>query len=167
MNSSFKSDVGRGQAEPVFDIIPISQDAVAAIMPVMDCAFDPHYSEAWTLEQCQSTLLLPGTHLIAAIKNDHVVGFAFWMSVVENSELLLLAVDPALKGQGIGRYLMDHWIQHCSHHKAKHLFLEVRENNNALDFYKLFKFDVIGTRTNYYKCSDGKQLSALTMKKAL
>lgn len=149
------------------ELVGLDRSSVRAIMPVMDAAFAPEFAEAWTLEQCEATLLIPGAKVAAAFQGDKIVGFAFWLTVVENSELLLLAVMPQLRGQGLGRLLLDEWIQQSRSDKVKQLFLEVRETNEALEFYRLSGFDVIGKRPNYYKLPDGNNLSALTMKKSL
>lgn len=150
-----------------FQLVPLHRDEIRAIMPVMESAFAPEFGEAWTLEQCQSTMLIPGAQVVAAFEGDEVLGFAFWLTVVENSELLLLAVRPELRGRGIGKILVEEWVSRSAQAEVKNLFLEVRETNNALDFYRLFDFDVIGKRSNYYKLPDGNNLAALTMKKSL
>lgn len=147
-------------------LVSLHRDEVRAIMPVMESAFSPQFGEAWTLEQCQSTMLIPGAHVVAAFEGDTAIGFAFWLTVVDNSELLLLAVLPELRGQGVGKILLEEWIDRSKEARVQNLFLEVRETNNALDFYRLFGFDVIGKRPNYYKLPDGNNLAALTMKKS-
>ena len=147
-------------------LVSLHRDELRAIMPVMESAFSPQFGEAWTLEQCQSTMLIPGAHVVAAFDGDRPIGFAFWLTVVDNSELLLLAVLPELRGQGVGKILLEEWIDRSKEARVQNLFLEVRETNNALDFYRLFGFDVIGKRPNYYKLPDGNNLAALTMKKS-
>lgn len=149
------------------DLVALDRDNVRAVMPVMETAFAAEFGEAWTLEQCQSTLLIPGAKIVAAFQNNDAVGFAFWLTVVENSELLLLAVAPDKRGQGLGKLLLDEWIIQSINAKVKNLFLEVRETNVALEFYKLSGFEAIGKRSNYYKCPDGNNLAALTMKKVI
>lgn len=145
----------------------IYPDTMSAIMPVMEQAFDPKFGEAWTVEQCRSTMLLPGTNLIAAIDNEKVLAFAMWLTVLENSELLLLAVVPQVQNSGIGRKLLEEWTDNCVNNDAQNQFIEVRENNNAVGFYKKFGFNVIGKRADYYSGSNGLQLSALTMRRCL
>ena len=149
------------------ELITIDRDNVRNIMPVMESAFDPQFGEAWTLEQCQSTMLIPGAHIIAAIQDDYIIGFAYWLTIFENSELLLLAVHPQKRGQGVGRMLLNEWSDQSFNDQVKHLFLEVRETNEALRFYTLSGFEIIGKRENYYHLSDGDNLSALTMRKSL
>ena len=136
-------------------------------MPVMEQAFDPKFGEAWTAEQCRSTMLLPGTNLIAAIDNEKVLAFAMWLTVLEYSELLLLAVVPQVQNSGIGRKLLEEWTDNCVYNDVQNQFIEVRENNNAVGFYKKFGFNVIGKRADYYSGSNGLQFSALTMRRCL
>lgn len=151
----------------VLKISSIRHDEVAAIMPVMERAFDPNFGEAWTMEQCRSTMLLPGTSLIVAIDKEEIVAFALSLTVLENSELLLLAVLPQAQNCGIGRKLVDEWTDECTNSNVRNQFLEVRENNKAIKFYENLGFSIIGERAGYYTGSDGLHLSALTMRRCL
>lgn len=75
-----------------------------------------------------------------------VAGFAVWRGVdVEEWELLNIAVDPAWRGRGVGRALIDAL-------PAGRVFLEVRESNaNARRLYEQCGFAVIGKRRRYYQ----------------
>lgn len=139
----------------------------ALIMPIMSSAFDPAFGEAWRLDQCAATLLLPGSALYSAYQDDVIVGFSLIQSLFENSELMLLAVHPEYRGQSIGKILVQHWESFHLEAGGKQLFLEVRENNPALHFYKSLDFEVVGRRPNYYKTMDGNPLAALTMNKKI
>ena len=73
-----------------------------AVMAVMDDSFDPRFGEAWTASQCAGLLPLPGVWLSLARDGDEIVGFALSRIVVDEAELLLLAVRRARQGRGIG-----------------------------------------------------------------
>lgn len=148
-------------------IRPLALDQVSIIMPIMESAFPPEFSEAWTLMQCRSTLSLPGSVVVGAFQNNLLVGFALYLTVMDNSELLLLAVDPEYRNQGIGKSLLDYWQEEMRANACSQVFLEVRENNSALSFYQREGFEIIGKRPDYYKLSDGNRLSALTMRKII
>lgn len=138
---------------------------VPAIMGVMSTAFDAEFGEAWTVEQCRATLLLPGTHLIAAQTNRDVAGFALFMTVMDNSELLLLAVGEQVRQAGLGTRLMTAWENQAYSEGVSRLFLEVREGNSAFDFYTRCGFVPIGRRRAYYTNANGSKSDAITMAK--
>lgn len=75
-----------------------------------------------------------------------VAGFAVWRGVdTDEWELLNIAVDPALRGRGLGRALIEAL-------PAGRVFLEVRESNaNARRLYEQCGFAVIGKRRRYYQ----------------
>lgn len=149
------------------DIFMLLPESAVAIMSVMDTAFDPAFSEAWTLEQCRSTLLLPGSSLWAASLNGEIVGFAMALTVMENSELLLLAVAPHAQNKGIGTLLLESWQDMMRAAGVSHLFLEVRSGNGAQEFYTGRGFSVIGRRPNYYHGQGETRHDALTLGKSL
>lgn len=133
------------------------------VMPVMQTAFDPQYSEAWTEPQLIQALCLPGTVLIAALRGTQICGFALTRTMFDETELLLLAVSPAAQRQAIGSQLLEQALKHAARAKAKVMFLEVRCNNSALSFYVRHKFRQIGIRHNYYRSKRGEPFDALTM----
>lgn len=152
---------------PDVTISVLAREDAARIMPIMTSAFDPAFGEAWRLDQCVGSLLLPGSALYLAQVDGADVGFALTQSLFENSELLLLAVDPLYRGNGIGAKLVALWEEIHIAAGGQQLFLEVRENNPALIFYQNFGFDVVGRRPDYYKLADGNNLAALTMNKKI
>src|SRR3546814_9901536 len=72
----------------------------------MQAAFDPRYCEAWTLSQCAGVIAMPGVALTIAELDGRVAGFAIARTIMDEAELLLLAVDPARRRRGIGRALL-------------------------------------------------------------
>ena len=136
---------------------------IGAVMEVMDRAFDPAYGEAWSAGQCLGMLSLPGVWLSFAEDGEHTVGFALSRLLMDEAELLLLAVDPAARGQGVGRALIERTAGIAAEKGAQRLLLEVREDNRALDLYRGAGFGEIGRRQKYYQGADGTSRDALTL----
>lgn len=136
---------------------------VAAIMPVMDNAFDPHFGEAWTAAQCLSTLAMPGGQLLIAMVDGTVAGFALSRAILDEEELLLIGVVQSTRRRGTGKQLIDKLCEIANKNGRSTIFLEVREGNSAQSFYTKMGFKPIGRRKEYYKSLDGTKYESITM----
>jgi [ribosomal protein S18]-alanine N-acetyltransferase len=148
------------------EIIRGGADHLPAIMPVMASAFGTRYGEAWTESQCLGVVSLPGSHLMIA-QHDSAVGFALSRIVLDECELMLLAVSPELQRTGIGRDLLDAIIADARAVKAASVFLEVRSGNPAVMLYSSMGFVEVGRRRGYYRGPFGETFDALTYRLAL
>ncbi|WP_277982047.1 ribosomal protein S18-alanine N-acetyltransferase [Sphingomonas phyllosphaerae] len=133
-----------------------------AIDRVMDAAFDPRYGEAWTRSQCVGILAMPGVWLTLARVEGAVVGFALNRAIMDEAELLLIAVDPAHARTGIGATLLRGVIADCRGRGVRRLHLEVRANNPAVALYVLHGFRRAGVRRGYYRSRSGETFDAHT-----
>lgn len=136
---------------------------IGAVMEVMERAFDPAYGEAWSAGQCLGMLSLPGVWLSFAEDGAQTTGFALSRLLMDEAELLLLAVEPGARGQGVGRALIERTVALAAEKGAHRLLLEVRDDNRALDLYRCAGFSEIGRRRNYYHGKDGATRDALTL----
>lgn len=149
------------------DIVSGGIDELPAVDRLMQAAFDPRYGEAWSKAQCLATFTMPGYALRIARAGDAIAGFAMIRWVADESELLLLAVDPAFRGRGIGGALITDWQALTRARGVRRYFLEMRTNNPAMQLYARFGFTVVATRRNYYTGTDGRKLDAVTMQHVL
>ncbi len=149
-------------------------DDVDWIMDVMAGAFDPHWGEAWNRRQITSALQLPTT-LYRLIDADGrrpdgagtAAGFTLTRAIAGEEELLLIAVRPEQRGNGLGRQLLAHLIKDATTRGAERIFLEMRSNNPAERLYRSLGFVPIGLRKDYYVLKDGSRLDAITFAKSL
>ena len=85
-------------------------------------------------------------------------GIAAVMHVLDESELLEIAVQPAMQGRGYGKALLAQAIALARRNGAVRMFLEVRESNaRARKMYTSFGFEETGRRKNYYPTEDGRE----------
>lgn len=134
-----------------------------AVMEVMNEAFDPGYGEAWNEPQTLSMLALPGVWLSLARIGDRAAGFALNRIIADEAELLLLAVSPHSRRQGVGMALIERSRRLARMRNGIRLHLEVRHNNPAIILYNKAGFDLVGRRPGYYKGIDGAVHDALTL----
>ena len=158
------------RAAPADDVVLSSGGSkdLDAVIEVMDAAFDQRFGEAWTRSQCAGILPMPGVRLyLARFGDGRAAGFALYRAVADEAELLLLAVAPQFRRRGIGRLLLDHFIDQAQDCGASRVHLEVREGNPAVIMYREAGFTVAGRRPKYYHGRFGGEFDALTLNKHL
>ena len=141
-------------------------DALDDALAVMTRAFEPVYGEAWTHAQCMGVLSMPGTCLLVA-RNPQPVGFALLRTVIDETELMLLAVIPEARRTGLGRAILEQSFAVAANAGSKHYFLEVRSDNPAISLYRKLGLLQVGMRREYYRGGDGVRRDALTFKRTL
>lgn len=98
--------------------------------------------------------------------NNQVVAFCILQPVVDEANLLLMAVHPNWQGKGIGYKLLDESISMLKNNPVQ-IFLEVRESNlAAIALYEKSGFHQIDIRRNYYPKNDGTKENAVIMVKS-
>jgi ribosomal-protein-alanine N-acetyltransferase len=141
-----------------------SQD-IDAVMRVMDAAFGDRFGEAWTRSQLGGILPMAGVSLILAREPDSAdaIGFSLFRTVADESELLLIAVSPSRHRCGVGRMLLDDFLDRARNGGVARVHLEVRDGNSAVSLYREAGFSPVGRRRNYYHAADGRRFDAVTL----
>lgn len=149
-------------------------DDLDRIMAVMEAAFDPAFGEAWTRSQVADALLMPGTHYLLADERGGApgegaaaAGFTLSRAVLDEEELLLIAVDPRRRGRGVGTRLLQRLIEAARARGTTRLFLEMRDGNPAEALYRQHGFTTIGRRRHYYRRGSAGPLDAITFARNL
>ncbi len=140
------------------------RNALADAMDVMVRAFDPAFGEAWTLPQLSGVMLMPGTWLTVARLDAMPLGFALVRSVLDECELLLLAVAPLWRGRGVGEALLRDSLRTARRKGITSMNLEVRSTNNAIKLYEKTGFEFVHRRPGYYRGNDGQLYDALSFR---
>ena len=147
----------------IVELVQGNADDLDAVMLVMSAAFPAQFGEAWTRSQCAGILPMTGVKLVLAEDDEgKVVGFSLYRTIVDDSELLLLAVHPDSRGRGIGRQLLSYFIDDSRKKGASRIHLEVRDGNSAIEVYHAAGFEQINRRRNYYRGRGGESFDALT-----
>jgi [ribosomal protein S18]-alanine N-acetyltransferase len=130
-------------------------DVLAAIHAT---AFPP--KEAWSPTVISLHIEMPGGFGFI----DERGGMILSRTIMDEAEILTLAVMPAARRIGVARGLMDAALQHAGAAGAQAMFLEVaEENDEARRLYDRIGFSVVGRRPRYYANGD----DALVMRIAL
>lgn len=146
------------------------------IMSVMDVAFDPTFGEAWNRRQVADALTMPSTHAFVVDGQGSLIpdgvgsaaspcGFVLTRHVLDEEELLLIAVTPGARQRGVGALLIEHMFAAARARGIAQIFLEMRRGNPAIHLYRKFGFEPIGERRNYYRMANGERIDAITFAK--
>jgi len=133
------------------------------IMIIMEDSFEPRFGEGWSRSQCNGMLRDRNSWATIARQDDQPTGFALSRMIVDEAELLLIAVRPAYRGKGVGKNLLHRVRETASTKGAKRLHLEVRDGNSAANLYQTTGFEEIGRRRNYYSGGKGERFDAVTL----
>ncbi len=93
-----------------------------------------------------------------------VMGFICFRNMAEESELLKIYVHPDHRKLGVGKKLMEFYIDFSRQRGIRTFYLEVySSNHSAIHLYQLFSYQPSGMRRKFYQ---GK-FDALLMTKKL
>lgn len=144
------------------------------LMAVMEAGFEPHWREAWTRQQVENSLAMPHSYAILIDNEGNcppadstAAGFILARRAPGEEELLLIAVHPEARGKGLGRALIERFVESASASGAEQVFLEMRANNPAESLYRACGFAPIGRRKDYYRTLSGETLDAITFARQL
>jgi ribosomal-protein-alanine N-acetyltransferase len=87
-----------------------------------------------------------------AAAGDHVAGYVIARHLLDEGQLLDMAVHPEQRRRGIADGLMEELVRIMRQQGCRVIYLEVRATNvPALRLYEKSGFAAIGTRKDYYK----------------
>ncbi|MGN5763330.1 ribosomal protein S18-alanine N-acetyltransferase [Acinetobacter calcoaceticus] len=117
----------------------------------------------WSKQQFQESLA--SYQCTVYEQASQVVGFCILQPVLDEANLLLMAIHPSQQGKGRGYALLEDSIQQLKNNPIQ-IFLEVRESNTAaIRLYEKTGFHQIDLRKNYYPNPDGSREHAVIMVK--
>ena len=148
---------------------PTVRQDLPRLMAIMVPAFEPTWGEAWTRRQVEDSLStgLCDYYLASPLgtpvaPREQAAGFTLSRSIADETELLLLAVDPRFRRRGLGTFLVEELARNSRAKGATRLFLEMRRGNPAEQLYRHLGFEPVGERPNYYRTSGGARIDAVT-----
>ena len=116
---------------------------------------------SWTVKDFL-TASKAGNIVTLGFTGDVLVGFYVLRLVLDESELMDIAVDPAYQSRGFGRALLTDAIKTAKLSGARLMHLEVRIGNVcAKGLYEAFGFKSDAVRRNYYRTATGREDAVL------
>ncbi len=111
------------------------------------------FSHPWSEKTFANALCAPDQCFLCAFPagKSQPAAFGGYYQVLDEADILNIAVHPDLRGQGIGAQLLEALIRRAAQNGVRTLHLEVRQSNTAaITLYRKFHFVQDGLRPRYY-----------------
>ena len=109
------------------------------------------FSDPWSEAGLHQTLAGRPTLAFVAEADGQMAGYFLGMQLFEEAEVYRIAVKPSQRQQGIGRRLMEAFLEESAARGAEVWRLEVRAGNRAARaLYESLGFAAEGIRKHYY-----------------
>ena len=110
------------------------------------------FSEPWSEKSIASELENPLSLWLVALDGETVAGYIGSQTVMDETDMMNVAVHPEYRRQGIGEALVMALIRQLQQTGSRILSLEVRTSNvSARNLYEKLGFIQVGKRPRYYR----------------
>lgn len=127
---------------------PMTEADLPQVMAIERASFTQPWSEALFRAEIGNG----AATCVVAVSGDAVAGYYAAATLIDETDLHVIAVDPARRRGGIARRLVAHLIDEARRREATRVHLEVRAGNEAARrLYESFGFRAVGRRPGYYQ----------------
>lgn len=144
--------------QPETRVSALTPDDLVALAALERCVFP----DAWSETQLQRQLDAPRSVNLGLFCNGQLLGYALFSYVLDEAELLRIAVAPQGRRMGLARQLLHAALPPLSALGITRLMLEVRAGNAAAQaLYAQFGFTEDARRRGYYRTPEGSEDAVL------
>lgn len=141
------------------EIIPMTRQHVTQVAALEKLCFSAPWSEASVAGELDNPLSV----WLVCVDRGKVLGYVGSQTVLDETDMMNIAVLPEARRAGIGERLIISLIELLKDRGSRSLALEVRASNTpAISLYKKLGFLQVGRRPNYYR---GPREDALILRK--
>ena len=110
------------------------------------------FSQPWSEKSVAGELENPLSLWLVAMEGDRLAGYVGSQTVMDETDMMNLAVAPQFRRQGVGEALVSALVASLKERGSRCLTLEVRDSNEAARaLYAKLGFVEIGRRRGYYR----------------
>ena len=129
-------------------IIKMNENHVSQVAELEKVCFSDPWSENSVASELNNKLSL----WLVAVEGDAVAGYIVSQTVMDETDMMNVAVHPDFRRRGIGESLVLGLVEKLKSLGSHCLTLEVRSSNeSAISLYEKLGFTQIGRRKNYYR----------------
>lgn len=109
------------------------------------------FSDPWSVKSVRYELTNPLSLWFVALSGERVIGYIGSQTVMDEADMMNLAVSPDFRRQGVGIKLIEILVDRLKSKGVRCLTLEVRASNEtAISLYGKLGFVQVGRRPGYY-----------------
>ena len=128
--------------------VPMREAHVAAVAEIEKLCF----SDPWSENSVRYELTNPLSFWLVALEGDRVAGYVGSQTVLDEADMMNIAVHPDFRRRGIAQSLVEGLMANLAEKNVRCLTLEVRASNApAISLYEKLSFAQVGRRPNYYR----------------
>ena len=110
------------------------------------------FSQPWSEKSVAGELENPLSLWLVAMEGESLAGYVGSQTVMDETDMMNLAVAPEFRRQGVGEALVNALVVSLKELGSRCLTLEVRDSNEAARaLYAKLGFGEIGRRRGYYR----------------
>lgn len=110
------------------------------------------FSVPWTKEGFLTYLMEKDTMFFVVEEKERILGYCSMMTVLDEGDILNVAVRSDRQKEGIGQFLVDSMLRMAEMQGIRLVHLEVRQGNGtARRLYQRLGFKEDGLRRDYYE----------------
>lgn len=152
-----KSQAERALEEKIQILSMTSQD-----IDLMAPNFETNFDKFWNINTLKGDFANANSTYLVAKLDDEVVGFAGYIKICDEANIMNIVTKLNKRELGIGSKLLQSLISNAKEQNLKSITLEVNANNlPAINLYEKFGFERIGLRKKYYNNTDDAILMLL------
>lgn len=137
----------------------VVEDIAAVVDIERHVSFSP-----WSHQQFEESLAA-GHRAWVARCDDSLAAYVVFSTVLDETELLIIAVDRKHQRRGFARGLLAHGLSQLQSTGMRVCYLEVRASNAVgIALYCSLGFEQMGRRPNYYRSPAGREHALLFQK---
>lgn len=130
-----------------FEILPMTAEDIAQVAALERACFSDPWPESVLENELQNEL----SFWLVAKQDGEVLGYVGSQSVLDEADMMNLAVRESARRQGVAKALVLALCRALSKKGVRSLTLEVRDSNEpAIRLYEALGFAQVGKRPNYY-----------------
>jgi len=142
-------------------LCPVTEDDLEEVLSLERVSFHYPWSGEHIRNEIRSPLSFP---LLVRLADGVCAGYICSMLVLDEGQILNVAVHPSYRGQGVGRILVEAALEEFRKKGASFVTLEVRPSNAAaISLYIRCGFITDGRRKAYYENGEDAILMKYTM----
>lgn len=109
------------------------------------------FTNPWSKESFCDEMKKQNSFKFVALEEEKVIGFAILETVLDEGNLLDIAVEKSYRKNGVGKALMEELFKVAVKNELSFITLEVRESSlPAITLYEKTGFEKVALRKNYY-----------------